>query len=56
MKTYRTKQRHFYEENNFAELAEIMLCNKDVLGRNENLRTYRQNISTIHKTEPEVYS
>ena len=39
---YRTKQRNFCwkKENEPAELAEKIFCNKNDLGKNKNLQTY----------------
>ena len=37
-----------------TELAKISFCNKNVLGKNENLQTYWQNVFTIQKTGPEL--
>ena len=39
-----------------AKLSGISFCNKNVLGKNENLQTYWQNFFTIQKSKPELYS
>ena len=55
---YTTRQGHFRLKirKDLAELAAISFFNKNGFGKNENLQTYWQNVITIQKTEPDLYS